>query len=129
LLAVAVELIGTRLKAYGRAPERYGLIHADVRSDNLLSVGDEIRIIDFDDCGDSWYLYDLACATTIFEGRPDLAELSRAWIEGYRTVRPLSADDIAIVPTLVMVRRIVVCGWIATRQGTYLDGNFLADLR
>ncbi len=149
LLAAAVELIRTRLEAYGTAPDRYGLIHADIRLDNLLLLGDEIRVIDFDDCGFSWYLYDYACAVTIFESRPDLAELSRAWIEGYRTVRALSADEIVIIPTLVMVRRIIACGWIVSRQGTelarllgapfskltvrlareYLDGDFVADLR
>ncbi len=149
LLAEAVELIRTRLEAYGDAPERYGLIHSDLRLDNLLVLGGETRILDFDDCGFGWYLYDYASAVTMLEGRPDLPELSQVWIDGYRTVRELSPEEIAIIPTLVMVRRIIACGWVASHQGTeiarllgvpysrttvrlardYLDGAFLANLR
>ena len=37
-----------RLDAFGKARERYGLIHADIRLANLLITGDSTRVIDFD---------------------------------------------------------------------------------
>jgi Ser/Thr protein kinase RdoA (MazF antagonist) len=69
------------------------LVHADLRLANLLVDGDRITVIDFEDCGLSWYLYDLACALTFNEGRPDVPELIGLWVDGYRQVEPLSTED------------------------------------
>ena len=79
-------------RAVRDGPARFGLVHADLRLANLIADGDDIQVIDFDDCGLSWYLYDLACALTFLEGRPDVDELIDLWVTGYRTVEPMSAD-------------------------------------
>ena len=44
-------VIRRRLEAYGSGPERFGLVHADIRLANLLVDGPHVRVIDFDDCG------------------------------------------------------------------------------
>ena len=77
---------------FGSGTGRFGLVHADLRLANLLVDGDRITVIDFEDCGLSWYLYDLACALTFNEGRADVRELIALWVDGYRRVEPLSAD-------------------------------------
>ena len=40
--------------------DRYGLIHCDFLPENLLKDGKTLRIIDFDDCGYDWHLFDIA---------------------------------------------------------------------
>ena len=114
----AVDLIRERLAAYGKGEARYGLIHADLRLANLLVDSDRLTLIDFDDCGLSWYLYDFATAISFIEHDPRVPDLLAAWKDGYRSVRPLSEDEAAIIPTFVMMRRIQLTAWIASHAET-----------
>jgi Ser/Thr protein kinase RdoA (MazF antagonist) len=41
-----------------------------MRLANVLHDGPKTYVIDFDDCGYSWYLYDLATALTLIEDAP-----------------------------------------------------------
>src|SRR5260221_13336109 len=73
-----------RLASYGRGEDRFGMIHADVRLANLLADGDDIQVIDFDDCGFGWFMFDLATAVSFMEHDPRVPELCDAWVRGYR---------------------------------------------
>lgn len=99
-------LMHTRLKAYGTAPSRYGMIHSDLRSSNLLIQGDQISVLDFDDCGKGWYLYDIAGIMGFMEHRPDLDFVIKEVVDAYTKIRPLSHWDILEIPTFIMMRRI-----------------------
>ncbi|MDT4939335.1 MAG: hypothetical protein QOG80_3006 [Pseudonocardiales bacterium] len=114
------DLVTTRLRRFGTGPGRFGLVHADLRLANLVVDGDDIQVIDFDDCGFSWYLYDLACALTFNEGRPDVDELIAGWVEGYRTIEPLSGADEAEIPTFLMLRRLMLSAYAGLRPDTEL---------
>ena len=107
-----------RLAAYGTGPERFGLVHADMRLANLLVSGEQVNVIDFDDCGFSWYMYDLASSVSFIEHEPYIPELIDAWVRGYRTVAELSADDEAELPTFVMLRRLLLVAWIGSHAAT-----------
>lgn len=116
----AVDLIEKRLQAFGKGHERFGLIHCDMRLANLLIDGKETKVIDFDDCGFSWYLYDCATALSFIEHRTDVPELIGAWVKGYRTVAPLSAEDEHEIPTFVLFRRLLLVAWIGSHAETDL---------
>ena len=66
--------ITAKLTEFGCAPDRFGLVHADLRLANLMvdpaDVGAGITVIDFDDCGWSWYLADLGAAGVVHRGHP-----------------------------------------------------------
>lgn len=109
-----VDVIGRRLAAYGMGPERFGLIHSDLRLANLLVDGGTVKVIDFDDCGFSWYMYDAATPVSFHEHAPQVPELIEHWKQGYRRVLPLSREDEAEIPTFVMLRRILLVAWIAS---------------
>ena len=47
------------LLAYGQSPNTYGLIHAGLLTDNMLLGRDRIKVLDFDDSGFGWHLFDL----------------------------------------------------------------------
>lgn len=106
------------LDAYGTGPDRFGLVHADMRLANLLVDGDTLSVIDFDDCGFSWFLYDFAAAISFYEHEPYIPALQAAWIEGYRSVAPLSDEDCAILPVFIMLRRMLLTAWIASHAET-----------
>jgi Ser/Thr protein kinase RdoA (MazF antagonist) len=114
------EAIRGRLERYGKARERFGLSHADIRLANLLVEGEHTRVIDFDDCGFSWYLYDLGTALSFIEHRPDVPALVDAWLRGYHKVVTLSADERAEIPTFIMLRRLLLVAWIGSHAETDL---------
>ena len=108
--------IQNRLREYGNDTDRYGLIHADMRLANLLIEGENIRLIDFDDCGFGWFMYDFAAAISFIETAKNIPELARAWMAGYQSVRPLSEADRGIMETLVMLRRMNLLAWIGSHM-------------
>jgi Ser/Thr protein kinase RdoA (MazF antagonist) len=93
----------------------FGLIHADVLRENVLFSGETVSIIDFDDCGFGFRLYDLATLASQNESEPDYAALMQAAITGYRSERPLSDADAALLPMFLMLRRFASAGWVISR--------------
>lgn len=120
LFVRTVELMRRRLQRFGKGPRRFGLIHCDMRLANLLIDGEEVKVIDFDDSGFSWQLYDAATAVSFFEHEPHVPELMGAWVRGYRKMRDLPADDEAEIPTFVMLRRMILIAWIGSHAETDL---------
>jgi Ser/Thr protein kinase RdoA (MazF antagonist) len=106
-----------RLAAFGDGPDRYGLVHADTRLANLLVDGGAVSVIDFDDCGFSWYLYDLGTSVSFFEHEPHVPGLIDSWLAGYRRELPLSAADEAEIWTFILYRRLLLVAWIGSHQG------------
>jgi Ser/Thr protein kinase RdoA (MazF antagonist) len=121
------EVVIARLRNFGEGPRRFGLVHADLRLANLLVDGDRITVIDFEDCGLSWYLYDLACALTFNEGRADVRELIALWVEGYRQVEQLSASDEEEIATFLMLRRLMLTAYAGLRHDTELAAQMRAN--
>ena len=79
-----------------------------MRLANLLVDGSAVKVIDFDDCGFGWLLYDCATTVSFFEHKPEVPNLLGAWVRGYRKIRELPADEEAEIPTFIMLRRLVL---------------------
>jgi Ser/Thr protein kinase RdoA (MazF antagonist) len=120
LFSRTVELIGRRLATYGKGAERFGLIHCDLRLANLLIDGKTVKVIDFDDCGFGWYMYDAATPVSFYEHEPQVPALIESWKQGYRRVIELSREDEAEIPTFVMLRRLLLVAWIGSHHETDL---------
>ena len=91
----------------------FGLIHADMVRENVLIDGTTPGLIDFDDSGFGFRLFDVA--TTLFKnrGEADYPDLEAAFLRGYRTVRPL---DTALLPQFMVIRALSYLGWIIPRM-------------
>ena len=113
--AVEAHALVTLQRYRMRHPDRFGLIHTDLRSTNLLVHHGRTTVIDFDDCGFGFPMWDLAGALSFIEAEPHVADLVAAWIRGYGGV---DADDLATIPALIIMRRLQLVGWMNTRQGT-----------
>ena len=83
-----------------------------MRRANLLIQDNATRLIDFDDCGFGWYLYDFATAVSFIEDHPQLPQLKSSWLEGYRKWRVPSELEIQELDTLIMLRRLALLAWI-----------------
>lgn len=108
--------IAARLERYGQGEDRFGLVHADLRLANLLVDGDRVVVIDFDDCGFSWFMYDFATTVTFIEHDPRVPEWRDAWVDGYRSVADLDPADEAELDTFVMMRRLLILAWIGSHH-------------
>lgn len=113
-----------RLAEYGTGPAVFGLVHADLRLANLLIDEHGLWAIDFDDCGFSWWIYDFAAAVSFIETDPRLPDLAENWRAGYARVAPLPAADLAMLPVMVMLRRILLTAWLGTRAESDTAAEF-----
>lgn len=116
LLDRAQHLLLQRLESYGSGPDRFGLIHADLRLANLLVDEATITVIDFDDCGFGWFFYDFGTAVSFIEDDPALPEWQDSWIAGYRTRRAIAAEDEDMLPSFVLLRRLMLLAWMGTHS-------------
>lgn len=90
----------------------YGLIHADMVRENIFIRGSDIQLLDFDDSGFSFRLFEVA--TALFKNRDeaDYPELEKALLEGYQEVRPLDTEHLAL---FTLLRACSYVGWIVPR--------------
>ena len=120
LFARTIDLIRRRLEGFGTSPDRFNLIHGDMRLANLLIDGGNTKVIDFDDCGFGWLMYDCATTVSFFEHKAEVPELVAAWLRGYRRVIDLPRADEEEIPTFVMLRRLLLVAWIGSHSETEL---------
>jgi Ser/Thr protein kinase RdoA (MazF antagonist) len=119
LILAAREAARNRLASLADSPQRFGLIHADLGFENVLvRRGGATVVIDFDDSGPSWHLYDLASVLYPLEGSPSFGERRDALVDGYRRVRGLADEELAELPTFLMCRRLATLGWTFSRSET-----------
>jgi len=72
-------------------------------------------VIDFDDCGFGWHVYDMAVALYQLEGSRRFEALQAAFVRGYRSRRALSDATVALIPMFLLVRGLAVIGWLLQR--------------
>ncbi|WP_124396513.1 phosphotransferase enzyme family protein [Rhodococcus wratislaviensis] len=127
-LARVEEFVRSRLLRFGCGPDRFGLIHADLRAANLLVDGTSCRVIDFDDCGFGWLLYDLATALTFTEDHPRVGEFIAAWLQGYRSVRELSVEDEREIVTFLLLRRMLTIAFLGNNPDIEVSQQMLPGM-
>jgi Ser/Thr protein kinase RdoA (MazF antagonist) len=130
LLVETRDRIHDRLIRYGKDASRYSVIHADLHPGNVLVNGDTLTAIDFDDTAWGWHLYDLAAALNQCQELAEFGALYAACIEGYRNVRPVAEEDLAMLPLFLLVRGLAEIGWLADRpeNATPAERTALKDL-
>lgn len=95
------------------ASPEFGLIHADLVRENVLFDGPVIRMIDFDDGGLGYRLFDLATVLLKTLDEPDYPALKAALIDGYIGRKPL---DLSLLDLFIALRALTYVGWIVPRM-------------
>ncbi len=90
----------------------YGLIHADLVRENIIVDAGRVWLIDFDDSGFGFRLFDIA--TTLLKNmrEPDYDQLCDALLTGYRTERQICTDHL---PLFMALRAATYVGWVSSR--------------
>ncbi len=86
-----------------------GPIHADVLRENVLVDGDRLSLIDFDDSGIGYRLYDLGTVMSQNLDEPHAVAIRDALIAGYGRATVAEVDHFTLARTMVSV------GWTAPR--------------
>jgi Ser/Thr protein kinase RdoA (MazF antagonist) len=101
-----------------KSPGTYSMIHADFAPENLLVDGDHVRLIDFDDAGFGWHLFELVTSLYFIMDEPYFEQARDALIKGYRRHRQLGDDQLELLPLLFLARGYTYVGWVHTRSET-----------
>jgi Ser/Thr protein kinase RdoA (MazF antagonist) len=113
------------LVRYGKPARTFSLIHADLHPRNVVVDGAHAAVIDFDDTGFGWHQYDLAVALVSYQDHPEFAAFRDACIAGYRTVRAISEQDLALLPMFLLIRDMAQIGWYDQRPELPRSPNLL----
>lgn len=114
LLDVAVKL-ETDLAAFGQGSDRWGLSHGDFLAENIFVCEDGMRLLDFDDAGEGWFLMDLVTATFDLAGTPYFDPCLEAAVRGYRGERALPDEHLEMTPVFLLARTLSYLGWCAKK--------------
>lgn len=91
----------------------FGLIHADLLRENVLIHEGRPQLLDFDDAGWGFRLFDVATSLLKHRREPIYPAIEAALLSGYRRRRPL---DAAALPLFMALRAFTYVGWIAERM-------------
>jgi Ser/Thr protein kinase RdoA (MazF antagonist) len=117
LLLQARDKAGAELDTLSKAGADYGLIHADFVRQNILVTGTDVRVIDFDDSGFGFRMYDFATALVKNRDEPHYETIKASLFAGYRSLRSLSPLDEISLDLFLALRDFAYLGWMEARRG------------
>jgi Ser/Thr protein kinase RdoA (MazF antagonist) len=127
VIATAHQQIATRMTKLGTAPDVWGPVHGDLHYDNLLLYDSEVRPIDFTGLRLAHYLYDMG--VTIYHTYHQGPDIRRAFMEGYRNIRPLPEADLRAIEAFVAYAAIDNLAWNSTIPEQVTSALFRRNLQ
>ena len=115
LIERASAVAAAELDRIGTGADVYGLIHADFAAENIFVHGDDVALIDFDDAGFGWHMFELATALFFLQGHEAFPAITDALFNGYEQRRPGKVDR-SQLPLFLFLRGTTYLGWIHTRS-------------
>jgi Ser/Thr protein kinase RdoA (MazF antagonist) len=111
----------------------YGLIHADMVRENVLVDGERIAVLDFDDSGFGFRLFDIATVLLRCRRDPQYSSIKASLVAGYRSHRALSDSALSHLPLFLLLRGLTYIGWVGDRPDLPDAGErmarYIADVR
>ena len=125
--------VGDRVKQMmeilGEDENQFGLIHGQMCPRNLLTFGNEIRPIDFANCGYGYWMQDIAMFISYFARDPRVPKYLRLLVEGYREIKPLPSKQLVYIDTFITLHQVTLALWKVNRAQNWGDRSVLANLQ
>ena len=118
LILEAREALKQDFRHYGQTADNFGLIHADFVPENVMLNGNKIEIIDFDDAGFGWHMFDIVTALFWLRDEAEFDLMKSAFLSGYQAERSLSERDLATWDLFMAARSLTYLGWAHTRPSS-----------
>ena len=124
LFKATAEKIRPKMQALPKNAQNHGLIHGDFQQTNYLFHKGEVRVVDFEECGWGYYLFDIAKALSLFEvgdgDRPANPAMREAFFKGYDRFRPLSAAYEQHLQEFLAIRFMVRINYLLRSDNPYI---------
>jgi Ser/Thr protein kinase RdoA (MazF antagonist) len=95
----------------GEGPDTFGLVHGDMYLENVLFRAGEARIIDFDDCGFGYWMYDIGVALSQWPWTDPWQSIRDNLLEGYIDVHPLPETQLRHLDLFMAAQYAVLTLW------------------
>lgn len=118
LLVRGRDVVFAELNKLAKSPGTYSMIHADFAPENIMVDGEHLRLIDFDDAGFGWHLFELVTSLFFIMGEEIFDRAQEALINGYREHRQLPDEQLELLPLFFLARSFTYVGWVHTRHET-----------
>ncbi|MES2432387.1 MAG: phosphotransferase [Pseudomonadota bacterium] len=112
ILRTARDFLRIQITEHQQNGGDFGPIHADVLRENILVNNGSLSLIDFDDSGFGFRLYDLGTALSQNLYEPDYPQIRDALVAGYGQTRAVSTKMAEI---FTLARTCTSVGWAAPR--------------
>ncbi len=83
------------MESFGKGPDAYGMIHADMYPENVLFKGDSVYPFDFEDCGFGHWMWDIGVALCQWPWTEEWYWIRDGFLDGYAQVRSLPESQLA----------------------------------
>ena len=81
----------------------------------MVNPSGETWVIDFDDCGFGWFMYDFAAAVSFIEDDERVPIFKECWIKGYERQQKIPLSARQEMDTMMMLRRMALLAWVGSR--------------
>jgi Ser/Thr protein kinase RdoA (MazF antagonist) len=95
----------------GEGPDAYGMIHGDMYLENVLFRAGAAYLIDFDDCGFGYWMYDIGVALSQWPWTDEWDWIRDGLLEGYTDVRSLPGSQLAHLDLFMAAQYAVLTLW------------------
>jgi Ser/Thr protein kinase RdoA (MazF antagonist) len=129
LLVQVRELATIKLDILIASGADYGLIHADLVRENILISHKKIRLIDFDDAGFGFRMFDIAVALVKNRDEPHYESMKAKLLEGYKSIRQLATKDENALELFLALRDFAYLGWADARRAEPDIGKRLMQIK
>jgi Ser/Thr protein kinase RdoA (MazF antagonist) len=99
------------MELFGKGPDVYGMIHADLYPENVLFKGGKAFPIDFEDCGYGYWMWDIAIALCTWAWGNAWELMQDAFKEGYTQIRVLPEHQWAKLDLFVAIQFATMVLW------------------
>lgn len=115
------ETLFENIKRYPKRTDSFGLIHYDLHVGNFLFHKDRANMLDFDECGYGYYLFDLAHLLFEFIGDPRYSALKNTAVKQYAATRETDRIPDEDLDMFLALQGIAYANWLY--RLFWRDGN------
>jgi len=108
-------IISTKAKnamsSLGEGSNAFGLIHADLYPENVLYRNRQAYPIDFEDCGYSYWIWDIAVALCTWAWEEGWERMQDGFYEGYAAIRTLPEEQWGLLDLFIATQYATMLLW------------------